>query len=197
MKNDFYTIPQAADICSVGRTTMWRWVKFGELRASPTPGGQYKIRKEDLKSFILGRMKHLSISEFSKEKKILIVDDDQKIQKYLNMMLSSGGYQIEMASDGFEAGVKTIEFKPDLMILDLYMPGMDGFEVCKQIKGNSNTSHIKILAYTGYDTKENRNRIMKAGADGYLPKPVGKDTLIQSIEELLNNAGNKKLKETS
>ena len=185
MKNDFYSIPQAADICSVGRTTMWRWVKSGELKASPTPGGHHKIRKEDLKSFILERMKHLSISEFSKEKKILIVDDEPKVRKYLNKMLSSNDYQIELASDGFEAGVKTIQFKPDLMILDLFMSGMDGFEVCKQIKKNSNTSHIKILAYTGHDTKENKDRIVKAGADDYLVKPMRKNTLLRKIEELL------------
>ena len=184
MKNDLYTIPQAADICSVGRTTMWRWVKSGELKASPTPGGHHKIRKEDLKSFILGRMKHLSIADISEEKKILIVDDEPKVQKYLNKMLSSNGYRIELASDGFEAGIKTVRFKPDLMILDLFMPGMDGFEVCKLIKKDSNTSHIKVLAYTGHDTKENRDKIMQAGADGYLVKPVGKSTLLQSLKDL-------------
>ncbi len=187
MKNDLYTIPQAADICSVGRTTMWRWVKSGELKASPTPGGHHKIRKEDLKSFILERMKHLSISDFSEEKKILIVDDEPKVQKYLNKMLSSNGYRIELASDGFEAGIKTIQFKPDLMILDLFMPGMDGFEVCKQIKENTNTSHIKVLAYTGHDIKENKDKIMRAGADGYLAKPVSKSMLLQSLKDLLKN----------
>lgn len=185
MKKDFYSITQAADICSVGRTTMWRWVKSGELKAFPTPGGQYKIRKEDLRSFILEKMKHLSISEFSKENKILIVDDEPNVQKYLNKMLSSNGYLIELASDGFEAGVKTIQFQPDLIILDLFMPGMDGFAVCKQIKKNPNTSHIKILAYTGYDTKENKDRIMQAGADDYLVKPVSNKTLLKNIKELL------------
>jgi len=55
-----------------------------------------------------------------------------------------------------------MEFKPDLIVLDLFMPGTDGFEVCKRIKENSGTSQIKILAITGYDTKENRDRIMEA-----------------------------------
>ena len=184
MKNDFYTIPQASNICAVGRTTMWRWVKTGELKGFPTPGGQYKIRKEDLKYFIREKMKHLPAAELFQAKKVLIVDDDPKIQKLLNKMLSTNGYKTEMASDGFEAGVKTIQFKPDLIILDLFMPGMDGFEVCKQIKENSNTSHIKILSCTGYDTKENKDRIMQAGADGYLAKPVSKNTLLQSLENL-------------
>ncbi len=185
MKNEMFSIPQAAKYCSISRGTLWLYVKSGDLKAVLTPGGHHRILKKDLESFMHEKGMYFPDRDYPQEKKILIVDDDQKIQKYLNMMLSSGGYQIEMASEGFEAGVKTIGFKPDLMILDLYMPGMDGFEVCKQIKGDSNTSHIKILAYTGYDTEENRDRIIQAGADGYLAKPVGKSTLLQTIHDLL------------
>jgi len=164
---------------------MWRWVKSEKLESFITPGGQYKIRKEDLESFIGKRMKHLSFAEFTYKKKILVVDNDPAIQQLLGKMLSYNGYQIEVASDGFEAGVKTIQFKPGLMILDLFMPGMNGFEVCKQIKKNSNTSHIIILACTGYDTKQNKDRIMQAGADGYLAKPVKMDTLLKNIGDFL------------
>lgn len=186
MKNDLCTIPQAAKICSVCRTTMWRWVKSGKLEAFLTPGGQFKIREVDLKSFIQKRMKHLPVAEFYQGKKILIVDDDPAIQKLLNKMLSPNGYRLEAASDGFEAGSKIMQFKPDLMTLDLFMPGMDGFEVCRQIKESSNTSHVKILALTGYDSKENKERIMRAGADGYLVKPVGKRVLLKNVKDLIS-----------
>ncbi|MBL7180336.1 MAG: response regulator, partial [Desulfobacterales bacterium] len=183
----FFTIPQAAKFCSISRVTLWRWVKSGKLKAFLTPGGQYKIRKDDLVSFIRGEMGHLPGNEFSQETKILIVDDDPQVQKLFKKMLSRNGYSIEVASDGFEAGVKTVQFKPDLIILDLIMPGMDGFEVCRQIKQNANTSHIKIIACTGYDTKENKDRIMQAGADGYLVKPVEKSALFQKIKGLLSD----------
>lgn len=185
--NNFFTIPQAAKFCSISRVTLWRWVKSGKLKAFLTPGGQYKIRKDDLVSFIRGEMGHLPGNEFSQETKILIVDDDPQVQKLFKKMLSRNGYSIEVASDGFEAGVKTVQFKPDLIILDLIMPGMDGFEVCRQIKQNANTSHIKIIACTGYDTKENKDRIMQAGADGYLVKPVEKSALFQKIKGLLSD----------
>jgi excisionase family DNA binding protein len=186
VKNDLFTIPQAAKICSVCRTTMWRWVKSGKLEAFLTPGGQFKIREGDLTSFIQKRMKHLPVAAFSRGTKILIVDDDPAILKLLNKMLSSSGYRREVASDGFEAGTKIMQFKPDLIILDLLMPGMDGFEVCKQIKENSNTSHIKILIFTGFDSKENKERIMRAGADGYLVKPAGKSVLLKSVNDLIS-----------
>lgn len=186
MKKDFYSIPEAAKICLTHRTTMWRWVKSGELKAFLTPGGKYKIRKEGLESFIRKKMKHLSDVDIFQGKKVLIVDDDPQILKMINQTLSSNGYNVEEALDGFEIGAKTMQFKPDLMILDLYMSEMDGFEVCGRIKENPKTSHIKIIAYTGFHTKENRDRIMKAGADGYLIKPVEKSVLLQSIEALLD-----------
>jgi len=100
-------------------------------------------------------------------------------------MLSSKKYKTEMASSGFEAGAKVVKFKPDLIILDLIMPEMSGFEVCRQIKKDPETSHIKILAFTGYDSKESRDRIMEAGADDYMVKPVEKDVLLQHVEALL------------
>ncbi|MBW2576399.1 MAG: response regulator [Deltaproteobacteria bacterium] len=131
-------------------------------------------------------MKHLSDVDIFQGKKVLIVDDDPQILKMLNKTLSSNGYNVEEALDGFEVGAKTMQFKPDLMILDLYMSEMAGFEICERIKENPKTSHIKIIAHTGFDTKESRNRIMKAGADGYLIKPVKKSVLLQSIEALLD-----------
>jgi len=78
-----------------------------------------------------------------------------------------------------------MDFKPDLLVLDLIMPGMDGFEVCRRIKKNPRTSHIKVLAITGYDDGENRDRIMKAGADDYLPKPIESERLLEEIKDLL------------
>ena len=66
------------------------------------------------------------------------------------------------------------------------MPDIDGFKVCRQVKEDPETSHIKILAITGYDTKENKDRIMDAGADGYLAKPIEMVVLLQRVEELLS-----------
>lgn len=186
MKKDVYTIPEAARICSVGRTTMWRWVKSGELKASTTLGGKYRISTMDLEKFMLENDMYPLAHKHFPRSKILIVDDDPNIQKLFAEVLLSNNYQFDVASGGFEAGVKAVQFNPDLIILDLYMPNMDGFEVCRSIKKNPNTSHIKILAITGYDTKENKDRIMQAGAEGYLVKPVYRSTLLQNIEDLLS-----------
>jgi len=116
--------------------------------------------------------------------RILIVDDDPQILKMMRKLLTNQGYETAAASDGFEAGVKVVQFNPDLVVLDLMMPGMDGFEVCKRIKGNTGTSHIKVLAVSGYDTEENREKIIKAGADGFLPKPIDMGVILNEVKQL-------------
>jgi DNA-binding response OmpR family regulator len=149
--------------------------------------------KQALEKRRLNREKNTLVRELGapepQGKKILIVDDDPQMPKLLTTILSAHQYETEVAADGFEAGVKVTEFKPHLIILDLMMPGMDGFEVCRRIKENSGTSLIKILAITGFDSQENRDRIMGAGADDYLAKPLAKDTLLQHIINLLDHKG--------
>jgi len=195
-EKDYYTIPEAAKFCAVGRTTMWRWVKSGYLKASMTLGGQHRILKSELESVLAERGAYsIPASEKAPEPeflgrrlspgKILIVDDDPNIRKILARFLSGGNYEVEVASDGFGAGARAMDFKPDLLVLDLVMPGMDGFEVCRRIKKNPRTSHIKVLAITGYDDGENRARIMKAGADGYMAKPIEMESLLKEVEGLL------------
>lgn len=190
MNNELYTIGKAAEYCSVGKETLRRHIRSGDLKASRTPGGHYRILKKDLEAFILEKGMYPLANNHSSSKKILIVDDDSQIQDLLTEILTKNGYQTRTAADGFETGIKVKEFKPGLIILDLVMPGLDGFEVCKRIKENSETSHIKILAITGYDTEENRDRIMATGADGYLAKPLERGILLQHIEGLLNRRGN-------
>ncbi len=189
MKNQkkIFTIPEAADYCAVTRMTMWRWVKSGKISASVTPGGHHKILAEDLEAFFRENDMHLFADKHFSSHRILIVDDDPLIQKSLTKLFSQHDYETQTASDGFEAGANAVLFKPDIIILDLIMPRMDGFEVCKFLKRNIETSHIKICVLTGYDSKENKKAIMKAGADAFLLKPVDNDNLLNKIEELLNS----------
>jgi CheY-like chemotaxis protein len=131
----------------------------------------------------------ISVNILSKDalhqKKILIVDDESNLRLLLIRTLSTKGYVTKEAADGFEAGIQVLEFKPDLVLLDLKMPGMDGFEVCRKIKGNPKTANTLVVALTGHGGDENRNRIFKAGADGFLGKPVVRDQLLNMLEALL------------
>ncbi len=189
MKN-YLTIPKAAKICSVDRSTMHRWVTSGKINAYSTPGGHKRIQIKDLKKFFKDNQMPIELDDFEKEsKKILIVDDDIVIQKFLKKLLSGPLMEIETVSDGFAAGIKLVTFKPHLIILDLSMPTMDGFEVCRNIKENHLTKHINVLIFTGHESKENEKEALSLGADGFLTKNCTKEKIIEVVENLLKKRG--------
>ncbi len=181
-----FTVPQAAKICSVNSSTMYRWVTSGKIKSHSTPGGHRRILPEDLKKWLEDNQLPFDIDEFRNDKiKILIVDDDRSIRNYLKKLLGGILITVDVASDGFEAGKRLIHFKPDLIILDLFMPNMDGFEVCKSIKNNKSTKKIKIIIMTGYGTKENKEKAFLLGADAFLGKPSSKKEIISCVEKIL------------
>jgi CheY-like chemotaxis protein len=185
-EKEYYTIPQAAIFCSLSRATLWRCVRSGDIKTFYTPGGHHRILPEEMEKFMRkNKMFHL-IPKALTESRILIVDDEEQIRNLLSAILSKEGYAIEEASDGFYAGVKVSQFKPDLIILDLNMPNMDGFEVCENLKKDPVTKDIKIVILTGFDFEENREKVMKSGADLFLTKPVERSVLVNHIKDLLN-----------
>jgi len=191
MKNNMVSIPEAASYSAVSRWTIWKYVRSGELKAFRTPGGHYRILKTDLENFMRDKgMYSFPSGDGYRSKKILIVDDEPRILDLLKKMLSKSRYQIDTASNGFEAGIKVLQFKPDIILLDLFMPGMDGFEVSKKIKESPETASVKILVMTGFDSEENRARIMAIGVDGYMLKPLDMEALQNNIQRLLNRQKN-------
>jgi len=190
MDPEILSVSQAAKQCAVSRWTLWRHIRSGDLKASRTPGGHYRVSSRDLDAFIHENGIHPLTRLPAAGRKVLVVDDDPAVRDLLSRTLSNQGYQTESVSNGFDAGVKAVSFRPGLLILDLMMPGMDGFEVCRRIKEDPETSAIKVLALTGYDTAENREKIMAAGAEGYLPKPLDLPRFLQQVAALLNGDGN-------
>ncbi len=179
----FCSIPEAARICGVSRTTMWNWVKSGHIDAFVTPGGHHRLSREEIDRIVSER--NIQSKPVS-EKTVLIVDDDPGFRKTLKEKLSRAGYVAEIAIDGFEAGLKVREIRPDLVVLDLFMPGMDGFEVCRKIKQNEELKLIKVLAVTGYGTPEIAERILRLGADAYQPKSTEPKNLVRLIRNVLS-----------
>jgi len=179
------TISGASDLCDVSRSTIWRWIKSGKLKASKTVGGHHRIAEQDFFQFMSDQKMHTQYRD-EISKKILVVDDDYLIQKYLKKLLKSHDFLIEFAKDGFDAGIKTIQFKPHLIILDLFMPKMDGFSACKQIKNSKLTPPPIIIGISGFDTPKNRERILSAGADVFLPKPIDAKNMLEKIKKLLH-----------
>jgi len=117
--------------------------------------------------------------------KILVVDDEPAVRKTLGAALSRSGFDVAYAVDGFEADRKTIQFQPHIVILDIFMPKIDGFEVCQRIKGNLDSAKMKIIAISGYESKDIQQQIFRCGADRFFLKPLNLTELISEITHLL------------
>jgi excisionase family DNA binding protein len=185
LDSEIITVIEAAGICKVTRATIWRWIKSGLLNAGVTAGGHYRISRGDLNKLIESKDMNSQRRTDNNKLRVLVVDDDAAVRKVTGKALTRAGYQVDYASDGFEAGVKTIKFQPLVIVLDLFMPRMDGFEVCQQIKKNKDTSGIKIIAISGYVSEKNKERILSCGADSFFNKPVDFKDLTLKIEELI------------
>lgn len=179
---------QAADYCQVSPFTIRNWVESGVLPGYKTPGGHRRILKRDLDEFLkkhgMPRPEEIAASG---RKRILVVDDDESVNDFVSKVVAEvdGEAEVAAARDGFEAGAKVISFKPDVVILDLRMPGLDGFQVCERIKGDPAVAGATVIGITGYFSEEHESRFISCGGSKLLKKPLDVDALKKAVGEAL------------
>jgi excisionase family DNA binding protein len=190
VKRSFYTTFEISEICEVNPTTVQNWVKEKRLKAYVTPGGHRRIRKEDLKAFLQKFGMPVPADLADPPPYILIVDDEPDVLDMLKMLMESRDDHVEVAtaSGGVEALLLIGERKPDLLILDIMMPGMNGIEVCRKLKSNPATRNIKIVGITGVQDPNLRPRILTAGADLFFTKPLDIAEFREACLELIRAA---------
>jgi excisionase family DNA binding protein len=188
MKNDeIMTTFEAARYAGLSYNTIKSWAKAGAIPYYKTPGGHWRFRKSDLDAFLIERGIPIEGRVVPRHKKILVVDDEEFAVKLVREVIENMEevYEVAEAYNGFEAGRLVQSFKPDLVILDLMMPGLDGFAVCSQIKNDPLTRDIEVIAITAYHTPENTERIFACGASKCLKKPLDLNELKEAIQEAL------------
>jgi excisionase family DNA binding protein len=185
------TTGDVASYCHVSHVTVFRWIKRGILKAYSTPGGHYRIRCDDLVDFLEHQGMPVSPElqdNGSSTRSVLLVDDDPQVLEVLGRILSTeGSLALDTASGGYEACIKIGAGKPDLIVVDLFMPGFDGFSVIREVRANPDTSDCKILVLSGFGSEENRTRALEFGADHFLDKPVDAAALVECVKGLLEN----------
>ena len=181
MEKDVLTTYEVAHYCRVTMTTVVNWINDGSLKAYKTKGGHRRIKKADLESFLQQHNMPNALQQ-----RVLIVDDDPLIQIGLKKLFANNGYDVDLASSGFSAGVLDERKKPSIIILDLFMTGLDGFSVCKYIREHKDIKDTKIIVLTGYPSPENIDKAKRAGANRCIAKPVDNYTILEAVRTLLN-----------
>ena len=184
-----FTTGDVAAHCHVSQETVANWIRQGRLVAYQTPGRHRRIPLSELRSFLAKHGMPAIGAEGgggSQERRVLVVDDEPNVVSIIVDFLSRDErYVLATAADGFDAGLQLATFNPDLVILDLMMPYLDGFSVCERIKSSTVTSHIKVLVITGYADQTNIDRALSSGADFCLEKPFKVQDLKLRVDALL------------
>ncbi|WP_200374672.1 response regulator [Thiocystis violacea] len=173
---------EAASLLGVSPATLRVWARKGELPSHATPGGHRRFAHADLALFARQRgMTRLSAAP--EPLRILLVEDDPQFALFIQEALGTldPAPEVETAREGFEAGRRLQRFQPNLILLDLMLPGLDGFAICQGLRRDPETRRLRVIAMTGYDTPENVTRILDAGAEACLSKPFRTSELLGAI----------------
>ncbi len=181
-----FTTGEVADICKVSQQTVIRCFDNGKLRGFRVPGSRFRrIPRDALVEFMKEHSIPLDSLESGK-KRVLVVDDDEAILEMLTDLLERDGrFEVKVARGGYEAGILTQEFQPDVMILDYKLPDINGNQVCRTIRANANFSHVKIIIISGVADPDEIAMLKEAGADDFLRKPFQIDELTARILQLV------------
>lgn len=184
-RKEFLTTGEVARWCGVSAMTVLRWIRQGRLKAHALPGrGDRRIRVEDFVAFLEAHGFPVPPLGASGEKRVLVVDDDPVSVKVVSRILEREGFRMDSAADGFQAGAKLYSFAPDLVTLDLSMPGLGGLQVIEFIRRSPRLAGVKIVVVSGMPESQLR-AARKAGADAAFRKPVRPALLLETVRRLL------------
>jgi excisionase family DNA binding protein len=173
----FLTPNEVANLLMVSPITVRQWAQKGLLEAQTTAGGHRRFARSVVEAFARERGVRLPDAPQC----LLIVDDNRELNGYLAALFGAHvpGLEIHSAHDGFEAGRRVQAHKPTVVLLDVMMPGMDGIEVCRSLKSDPETAHVRVVAMTGYHTPELEKKIRAAGAQVLLKKPFSSEDVLR------------------
>lgn len=177
---DLFTTGEAADVCKVSQQTIIRCFDSGRLEGFRVPGSKFRrIPRQSLIKFMKDNKIPLDAVDSGK-RKVLIVDDDPEIVELIVDVLGRDGrFETQTASSGYEAGMATEKFRPELILLDYMLPDVNGNVVCQTIKRNPDFEDIKIIIVSGVVKREEIEQLLKSGAEDFIKKPF-------TVKELSN-----------
>ena len=182
-----FTTGEAADLCKVSQQTIIRCFDAGRLNGFRVPGSRFRrIPREELIRFM--RTNDIPTDGFvTGKRRVLVVDDDPAIvELYVDILGRDPKLEVRSAGTGYDAGLVSSGFKPELMVLDYMLPDINGNVVCQTIRGNPQLKDMRILLVSGVVNQSEIDGLLAAGADEFLKKPFDVDTLLERVHALLS-----------
>ena len=182
-----FTTGEAAKICKVSQQTIIRCFDSGQLRGFRVPGSRFRrIPRDVLYRF----MKENGIPTDALEsgrRKALIVDDDEELVELIRDALEADGrFEIRVANNGFDAGMMVREYHPDVIVLDVMLPDINGKEVCQRVRSDNALDDVKIICISGMVEQDKIEDLKASGANEFMQKPFEVENLIERICMLLD-----------
>lgn len=179
------TTAEVARYLQVTIMTVTRWIQAGKLPFIRTPGGRYRIPRAEFMAMV--QQGHVPATPARPKLRILVVDDEEDNRELVTIYLSEIkdlDLEVETAADGLLAADRIPEFAPHILLMDLMMPRMTGFELCGFVRGHPKTRNARIVVITGYGDAANLAAVAKCGAHRVLTKPFQMAALIDTVREL-------------
>jgi excisionase family DNA binding protein len=178
---DWLTLGQAAEYLGVAQSTIRKWSDTGRLPAFYTPGGHRRFRRSDLDSFLANSRSAPSRGA----PVILIVDDDARLREFVRVNLEMDGYAVREAGNAAEGLAALEEEPPDLILLDVMMPEVDGWEMLRRVREKHGVASIPVIMFSGKVDEHTAETATERGAQAFIGKPFDPQQLIQSTKQLL------------
>ena len=177
-----FTTGEAAKICKVSQQTIIRCFDNGQLKGFRVPGSRFRrIPRESLSKFMKDNGIPTDALETGK-RKVLLVDDEIELLELMSRALGEDGrFEVRTASNGFDAGMMVKEYRPDVIVLDVMLPDINGREVCQRVRADTTLSDVRILCISGMVEDDKVQELRLAGADDFLNKPFEMDNLIERM----------------
>lgn len=182
-----FTTGEAAKVCKVSQQTIIRCFDSGQLKGFRVPGSRFRrIPREQLFSFM--KVNGIPTDALdSGKRKVLIVDDDEELVELLvDVFERDGRFDIKTANNGFDAGMLVKEFRPDVVVLDVMLPDINGREVCQRVRSDSSLDDVQIICISGMVEADKVADLKLAGANDFMQKPFAVEKLIERACELLD-----------
>ena len=183
---DWLTLGQAAKHLGVAQSTIRKWSDSGRVPAFYTPGGHRRYRRSDLDAFLSSSGGVTQPQRVNGgPRTILIVDDDERLREFVRVNLEMEGYQVREAADA-EEGLAALEDEaPDLILLDVMMPKMDGWEMLQRVQERHGVGAIPVIMFSGKVEEKDLEGAQRRGAQAFIGKPFNPQQLIESTKQLL------------